>query len=101
MEKVLLHQKQLSIDQKESYTLEYWLVSRVILDEWDNEEQSYGVEIVKLQNGQVLEKEGAYCLCGCKEKIESWIAALALGDVTPATLLSLADDFVSLWEIAG
>lgn len=101
MDKVLVHQKQVLNEQGEAFVLQYWLVSRVILNESDNEETAYGVEITKLQNGCCLEKEGAYCLSCCKQSIDRWIDALAEGDATPITLLALADDFISYGNIAG
>lgn len=100
MENTAMYQKQITDEQGICFDLYYSIVTRTVLNECDNEEVAYGVEISKYKDGILLEQEVVHCISVCKNEIEQWIASLAETQTTPIALLSLADDFISSVGIA-
>lgn len=100
MEKMLIRSKNIVDDKGEKYALYYWILKREVLDNRDNIVNMYGVEVEKYQGSSLLENECAECLSFKKNKVLELIQRLAAGNVTPTTLLVLADDFISIQEQA-
>ena len=72
------------------HLLYYWLLKNK-----EKEDAIYGIEIAKYQKETLIEKEQIASLSTSESRVVELIQKMARGNVTPMTLLPLADDFLS------
>ncbi len=101
MERMMVRSKKFTDEKGEDSTLYYWLLSREVLDEEGNGVIAYGVETAQYNGEQLLGQEYVDCISFKKGIMLDFIQSMARGNVTPVTLLSLVDDFISLQEVVG
>ena len=78
--------KRVEVEEPVVFSLEYFIFCE--------EENSYGLEIVKKINGQCLEAKAAKSLSDSREEIEELAERLSCGQVTPVTLGYIVEDML-------
>ena len=76
----------------QEHLLYYWLLRK---QKKGTEDTIYGIEIAKYREEQLIEKEQIESLSTSESRVVELIQKMARGNVTPMTLLPLADDFLS------
>ena len=85
--------KEVNIDETgQEHLLYYWLLKK---QKKGTEDTIYGIEIAKYREEQLIEKEQIESLSTSESRVVELIQKMARGNVTPMTLLPLADDFLS------
>ena len=90
MERILTFCKKIIDETGQEHLLYYWLSKNK-----EKEDAIYGIEIAKYQKETLIEKEQIASLSTSESRVVELIQKMARGNVTPMTLLPLADDFLS------
>ena len=90
MERILTFCKKIIDETGQEHLLYYWLLKNK-----EKEDAIYGIEIAKYQKETLIEKEQIASLSTSESRVIELIQKMARGNVTPMTLLPLADDFLS------
>lgn len=90
MERILTFCKKIIDETGQEHLLYYWLLKNK-----RKEDAIYGIEIAKYQKETLIEKEQITSLSTSESRVVELIQKMARGNVTPMTLLPLADDFLS------
>ncbi len=90
MERILTFCKKIIDETGQEHLLYYWLLKNK-----EKEDAIYGIEIAKYQKETLIEKEQIASLSTSESRVVELIQKMARGNVTPMTLLPLADDFLS------
>ena len=92
MERILTFCKKMIDETGQEHLLYYWLLRK---QKKGTEDTIYGIEIAKYREEQLIEKEQIESLSTSESRVIELIQKMARGNVTPMTLLPLADDFLS------
>ncbi|MCI8630481.1 MAG: hypothetical protein HFE57_13505 [Firmicutes bacterium] len=92
MERILTFCKKMIDETGQEHLLYYWLLRK---QKKGTEDTIYGIEIAKYREEQLIEKEQIESLSTSESRVVELIQKMARGNVTPMTLLPLADDFLS------
>ena len=92
MERILTFCKKMIDETGQEHLLYYWLLRK---QKKGTEDTIYGIEIAKYKQEQLIEKEQIASLSTSESRVIELIQKMARGNVTPMTLLPLADDFLS------
>lgn len=92
MERILTFCKKIIDETGQEHLLYYWLLKK---KGKGTEDAIYGIEITKYKQEQLVEKEQIASLSTSESRVIELIQKMARGNVTPMTLLPLADDFLS------
>lgn len=92
MERILTFCKKIIDETGQEHLLYYWLLKKKAKG---TEDDIYGIEITKYRQEQLIEKEQIESLSTSESRVVELIQKMARGNVTPMTLLPLADDFLS------
>ncbi len=92
MERILTFCKKMIDETGQEHLLYYWLLRK---QKKGTEDTIYGIEIAKYKEEQLIEKEQIESLSTSESRVVELIQKMARGNVTPMTLLPLADDFLS------
>ena len=92
MERILTFCKKMIDETGQAHLLYYWLLRK---QKKGTEDTIYGIEIAKYREEQLIEKEQIESLSTSESRVVELIQKMARGNVTPMTLLPLADDFLS------
>lgn len=92
MERILTFCKKMIDETGQEHLLYYWLLRQ---QKKGTEDTIYGIEIAKYKEEQLIEKEQIESLSTSESRVVELIQKMARGNVTPMTLLPLADDFLS------
>ncbi len=92
MERILTFCKKIIDETGQEHLLYYWLLRK---KGKETEDAVYGIEITKYKEEQLVEKEQIASLSTSESRVVELIQKMARGNVTPMTLLPLADDFLS------
>ncbi len=92
MERILTFCKKIIDETGQEHLLYYWLLKKKTKG---TEDAIYGIEITKYKQEQLIEKEQIESLSTSESRVVELIQKMARGNVTPMTLLPLADDFLS------
>ena len=92
MERILTFCKKIIDETGQEHLLYYWLLRK---KGKGAEDAVYGIEITKYKEEQLVEKEQIASLSTSESRVIELIQKMARGNVTPMTLLPLADDFLS------
>ncbi len=76
--------------------LEYYLVECDSKEEYNEPQRGYGIEIIKKDNGKVLESILIRNIYSKREKSESLIRKLFVNSVTPVSLPYILDDLLGV-----
>ncbi|MEY8320164.1 DUF6514 family protein [Lachnospiraceae bacterium 46-61] len=92
MERILTFCKKMIDETGQEHLLYYWLLRK---QKKGTEDTIYGIEIAKYKEEKLIEKEQIESLSTSESRVVELIQKMARGNVTPMTLLPLADDFLS------
>ena len=92
MERILTFCKKMIDETGQEHLLYYWLLRK---QKKGTEDTIYGIDIAKYREVQLIEKEQIESLSTSESRVVELIQKMARGNVTPMTLLPLADDFLS------
>ena len=92
MERILTFCKKMIDETGQEHLLYYWLLRK---QKKGTEDTIYGIEIAKYREEQLIEKEQIESLSTSESRVVELKQKMARGNVTPMTLLPLADDFLS------
>lgn len=92
MERILTFCKKMIDETGQEHLLYYWLLRK---QKKGTADTIYGIEIAKYKEEQLIEKEQIESLSTSESRVMELIQKMARGNVTPMTLLPLADDFLS------
>ncbi len=95
MERILTFCKKMTDESGEEHLLYYWLLRKEITESPSQQKAVYGIEIAKYHQEELLEQEKITSLSTSESRVMELIQKMARGNVTPMTLLPLADDFLS------
>lgn len=76
--------------------LEYYLVECDSKEDWSEAQKGYGIEIIKKDQGKVLESILIRNICSKRENSESLIRKLFVNSVTPVSLPYVLDDLLGV-----
>ena len=95
MERILTFCKKMIDESGQEHLLYYWLLRKEIAGKQQQQEAIYGIEIAKYREEEMIEQEKITSLSTSESRVMELIQKMARGNVTPMTLLPLADDFLS------
>ena len=90
MERILTFCKKIIDETGQEHLLYYWLLKKK-----GKKDAIYGIEIAKYKQEKLIEREQIESLSTSESRVIELIQKMARGNVTPMTLLPLADDFLS------